>query len=129
MNYSKRYMDLAEEVKQIERELVERIVEHLKANKIAADVARQQARDFLSLLPVKDQRDLLHKLKNLGDTYEEAKEVYAEELGKVNEVVRLQVLDQMRGYIRAGNIDAAIASAKSIYPPKQILQEVKGGAV
>lgn len=132
MNYSKTYMDLATELKNVEKELVELIVEHLKANKIAVDVARQQARDFLALLPVEGQRDLLNKLKNLGEKYEEAKEVYAEELGRVNEVVRQQVLEQMRTSIKEGNIDGAIAAAKSIYPPKVTVNstpEAKGGAL
>lgn len=120
MNYSKD-MDLVEEVKQVEKELVERIVEHLKANQIAVEIARQQARDFLALLPVKDQKDLLNKLKDLGDKYIEAKEVYAEELGKVNEVERQRTLEQMRIFIQQGNMDNAIAAAKAMYP------DVKGG--
>ncbi len=113
-------MDLQEEIKQVEKELVERIVEHLKVNKIAVEIARQQAKDFLALLPIEDQRDLLNKLKGLGDKYEEAKEVYAAELGKVNEIVRVRTLEQMRAYIQQGNLDAAIAAAKSIYPPKVV---------
>lgn len=119
MNYIYTYMDLTEEVKLVEKELVELIVEHLKANKIAAETARQQARDFLALLPVQDQKDLLAKLKTLGEKYEEAKEVYAAEIGKVSEAVRQQALDQMRSFIQQGNLDAAIAAAKAVYPPKQ----------
>ena len=112
-------MDVQEEVKLVEKELVERIIAHLQANKIAAETARQQAKDFLSLLPVQDQKDLLAKLKSLGEKYEEAKAVYAEEVGKISEAARLQTLDQMRGFIQSGNIDAAIAAAKAMYPPKE----------
>ena len=123
MNYSySTYMDLAEEVKAIEKELVELIIEHLKKNQIAVETARQQARDFLALLPVQDQKDLLGKLKGLSEKYMEAKEVYAEELGKVNEAVRLSTLDTMRTNIQQGNLDAAIAAAKALYPEKE-----KGG--
>lgn len=111
-------MDVGEEVKRIEKELVELIIAHLKSNQIAVETARQQAKDFLSLLPVADQRDLLNKLKNLSEKYMEAKQVYAEELGKVNETVRQQTLDQMRIYIQQGNIDAAIAAAKVLHPAK-----------
>lgn len=118
MNYST-YMDVQEEVKLIEKELVELIVAHLRSNRIAVDVARQQARDFLALLPVSDQKDLLVKLKTLSEKYEEAKEVYAVEIGKVNETVRQQALDQMRMHIQQGNIDAAIATAKAAYPQKE----------
>jgi len=126
-------MDLTEEVKQVEKELVELIIAHLKANQIAVETARQQAKDFLALLPVKDQKDLLDKLQGLSEKYLEAKEVYAEELGKVNEIVRQQTLDQMRAFIQQGNIDAAIAAAKAMYPDKDTLtnpaQEKEGGLV
>lgn len=111
-------MDMQHEVKLVEKELVDLIIQHLKSNRIAVETARQQAKDFLALLPIQDQRDLLNKLKNLGEKYEEAKEVYAEELGKANEVVRQQTLSQMRSYIQTGNIDAAIAAAKAMYPEK-----------
>ena len=119
MNYYTTYMDVQEEVKVVEKELVDRIVEHLKNNRIAADAARQQAQDFLALLPVQDQKDLLAKLKMLGEKYEEAKEVYALEIGKVSETARQQALDQMRMYIQQGNIDSAIATAKTLHPPKE----------
>lgn len=128
MNYSN-YMDLTQEVKQVEKELVELIIAHLKANQIAVDTARQQAKDFLALLPVKDQKDLLDKLKGLSEKYMEAKEIYAEELGKVEEAVRQQTLDQMRMHIQQGNIDTAIAVAKAMYadPTAGSGQEAKGG--
>ncbi|HSD98929.1 MAG TPA: hypothetical protein VLB73_04525 [Patescibacteria group bacterium] len=117
-------MDINQEVKAIEKELVELIIAHLKANQINVETARQQAKDFLAALPVTDQKDLLNKLKNLGDKYIEAKEVYAEELGKVNEGERQRVLEQMRAFIQQGNIDAAIAAAKTMHPAKE-----EGGAL
>lgn len=114
-------MDLLEEVKQVEKELVELIIAHLKANKIDVEKARQQAKDFLAVLPVKDQKDLLEKLKGLSQVYDEAKEIYAEELGKIEEAKRQETLNQMRNFIQQGNIDEAIAAAKAAYP------EEKGG--
>lgn len=115
-------MDLLTEVKQIEKELVELIIEHLKANKLDVEKARQQARDFLAVLPVKDQKDLLDKLKGLSEKYEEAQEIYAEEIGKIEETKRQQTLNQMRDFIQQGNIDNAIAVAKTAYPDSE-----KGG--
>lgn len=109
-------MDLVAEVKQVEKELVELIIAHLKANKLDVETARKQARDFLSLLPVKDQKDLLDKLKGLSEKYYEAKEIYAEEIGKFEETRRQQALSQMRDYIQVGNLDSAIAAAKALYP-------------
>lgn len=108
------FMDLQEEVKAIEKELLDLIIAHLKANKIEVEKARQLARDFLAVLPVKDQKDLLEKLRALGDQYEEAKEVYAQELAKVSEGIREQTLNQMRDFIKQGNIDSAIATAKNM---------------
>ncbi len=119
-------MDMQEEVKLVEKELVELIIEHLKVNRIAVETARQQAKDFLALLPINDQKDLLSKLKGLSEKYEEAKEVYAVEIGKVYEGARIQALGQMRNYIQAGNMDAAIAAAKSLYPQKQEDQQQPG---
>ena len=108
------FMDLQEEVKAVEKELLDLIIAHLKANKIEVEKARQLARDFLAVLPVKDQKDLLEKLRSLGEQYEEAKEIYAEELAKVSEGIREQTLNQMRDFIKQGNIDSAIATAKNM---------------
>lgn len=108
------FMDLVEEVKMVEKELLDLIVQHLKANKIEVEKAKQLAKDFLAVLPVKDQKDLLMKLKELGEKYEEVKEVYAEELAKVSDQIREQTLMQMRDYIHQGNIDSAISVAKNM---------------
>lgn len=124
--YSRSTMDLVEEVKSVEKELAQLIIDHLKANKIAVDVARQQARDFLAALPVKDQKDFLEKLKQLGQKYEEAKIVYAEELGKVNEIERLQALDSMRIFIQQGDMESAIGVAKTLYAKES--QDASGQA-
>lgn len=126
MNYSKS-MDMQEEVKLVEKELVDLIIAHLKVNRIAVETARQQAKDFLSLLPINDKKDLLSKLKGLSEKYEEAKEIYAVEVGKVYETERQQTLAQMRGFIQAGNMDAAIAAAKAMYA-KQENQTPEQGA-
>ena len=107
-------MDLQDELKRIEKELLDLIVAHLKDNKLQADVAQQLAKDFLAALPVKDQKDLLEKLKALGTKYPEAQEVYLEEASKVSEQERDRVLTQMRDAIKQGNIDHAITMAKTV---------------
>lgn len=108
------FMDLVEEVKIIEKELLELIIVHLKANKIDVEKARQLAKDFLAVLPVKDQKDMLEKLKGLGEQYEEAKQIYSEELAKISDKIREETLTQMRDFIKQGNIDSAIATAKNM---------------
>lgn len=107
-------VDIVAEVEEVKKELLELIIEHLKQNKIQATEAQQLARDFLAVLPIKDQADLLSKLKNLGEKYKEANEVYLDELSKASEEKRDQALSLMRDYIKQGNIDQAIQTAKTL---------------
>lgn len=107
-------MDLIQEVEEVKKELLDLILDHLKNNKIQVELAQQQARDFLSVLPIKDQADLLVKLKNLGNKYTESEAVYLHELEKATDEKRDQALSQMRDYIKQGNIDRAIATAKTL---------------
>ena len=110
-------MDINTEVEEVKKELLELIIEHLKQNKIQAEAAQQLARDFLAVLPIKDQADLLNKLKNLGEKYKEVNEVYLDELSKASDEKRDQALTQMRDFIKQGNIDSAIQTAKTLTKP------------
>jgi hypothetical protein len=107
-------MDIQHEVEQIKKELVELITAHLKQNKIHADQAQKLAADFLAELPMKDQKDLLDKLKKLGSTYSEMREIYVKELAKFNEAEREHALLRMRNSIAEGNIEHAITVAKTL---------------
>ena len=107
-------MDIQQEVEQIKKELVDIIVLHLKQNKIHADQAQKLAADFLAELPIKDQKDMLEKLKKLGNTYMEMKEIYVKELAKFNEAEREHALLRMRNSIAEGNIEHAINVAKTL---------------
>lgn len=107
-------MDVAQEVELITKELLDLIIEHLKENKIEAGQAQQLARDFLAILPIKDQADLLEKLKILGTKYKEANEIYLGELEKTTNNSADQALTQVRDYISHGNIDSAIETAKTL---------------
>ena len=110
-------MDITAEVEEVKKELLELIIEHLKQNKIQAEAAQQLARDFLAVLPIKDQADLLNKLKNLGEKYPEAEKVYLDELSKASNEKRDQALTQMRDLIKQGNIEGAISTAKTLTKP------------
>ncbi len=107
-------MDISQEVNLVEKELLELILTHLENNKIDADKAQQLAKDFLAILPVADQKDLLEKLQSLSNTYEEAKELYVDELTKVSNEQRDLALTSMRDAIQKGNIEHAINAAKSL---------------
>lgn len=107
-------IDIQREIEEIKKELVTLIVEHLKANKMQAQQAQKLASDFLAVLPIKDQRDLLEKLKQLGDVYQEMREIYLKELTKINEEEREHALLQMRNAIAEGKIEQAITVAKAM---------------
>ena len=114
-------MDIKEEVVEVKRELLGLILKHLKENKIEAEKAQQLARDFLAVLPIRDQLDLLNKLKNLGEKYPEAEKVYLDELQKTSDEKRDIALSQMSGFIKQGNIEQAITTAKVLTEnPEQI---------
>jgi len=106
--------DLQQEVNEVKRDLTELIVSHLQDHKIEPQVAQQQAAEFLAILPIKDQQDLLIKLKALGDKYMESREVYLKTVTKIYEMDREEALTQMRNAIKFGNIEHAIAVAKAM---------------
>src|SRR3990167_6898333 len=111
-------MDLKDEVEEVRKELADLITKHLRENKIDVQKARQEAGDFLAILPIKDQLDLLTKLKNLGKKYNEAEKVYLTELEKFEDMKRDQILSQIRDFIKQGNIESAIAMAKTLTSPQ-----------
>lgn len=107
-------MDIDEEVEKIKKELLDLVVENLKQNKIEADVAQAEARELLAMLPVEDHKDLLSKLKNLGEEYDDFNKIYLDELEKDSELKRNEALNQMRDHIKQGQVDNAISAAKSL---------------
>ena len=106
-------MDIKQEVKVIEDELVEIIIQSLKKNKIDTTQAQNLAADFLAVLPITDQQDLLNKLKYLGQQHPETQPLYVEEITKITNQRRDETLTQMRQAIHKGDMNTAIAIAKS----------------
>lgn len=107
-------MDIQSEVQNVKRELVEIIVKNLRNNKIPLNRARSLSQDFLNLLPISDQQDLLVKLKSLSKNYPETTGIYLEELNKAIDTKTDQALSQMRDHIQRGNIDLAISTARDL---------------
>ena len=107
-------MNVQQKIEGIKKELVTLIVNHLKENKMEAQQAQKLAADFLAILPVTDQKDLLSKLKQLGETYQEMRGIYVRELTKVTEAERENALLQMRNAIAEGKIEHAIQVAKQL---------------
>jgi hypothetical protein len=112
-------MDIVQEVSSVEDELLTLIVQHLEENKLEPAKAQQLARDFLAILPVADQHELLQKLKELGGTYAEAQILYIEELAKIDEMKKDDVLNHMRSAIKNGDIENAISVAKAYTEKKK----------
>lgn len=106
-------MDIQQEVKTVEKELLELIINHLKKHTLDLETAQKLAKDFLALLPIQDQQDLLNKLKALGGHYDEAQQLYVDEMSRVSDEERNSVLNRMRDAIKQGNIDHAILVARS----------------
>ncbi len=107
--------NLDQVVHSIEKQLIDKIVEHTKSQQLDPETAKQLAQDFLALLPVKDKQELLEKLHALGKTYQEVREVSIDYIVSEEEKKRQQTLDTMRDHIKQGNIDQAIAVAKEAY--------------
>jgi hypothetical protein len=103
-----------QELDAVEKELLELIVRHLEDNKMDVPTAQKLAKDFLAVLPVENRADLLEKLKALGENYDEAKQVYFQEISKDNEVKEQVALQNMSHAIRQGNIDHALTIAKDL---------------
>lgn len=107
-------MDIQQKTQEIEQELLDSIITHLQQNKIDLPTASKMAREFLAVLPIRNQQDLLEKLKNLGRDYKEINQVYQKEYANTLRQKEEQALHQMQGAIQQGNIEHAIRVAQSL---------------
>ena len=107
-------MDIAQEVEAVKKELVELIIQHLRENKMEADKARELGSEFLAILPIENHQDLLNKLKQLGQKYPQAQQLYVQRLAETTNQQTEQALNTMRDAIKQGNIDHAITVAKTM---------------
>ncbi len=108
-------MDFQQELELVEKELLELIIARLEENKLDAETAQKLAADFLQTLPIENHKELLAKLKQLGEKYSEVQEVYVDELKKSSEHKRNATLSHMRNAIQQGDIHSAISAAKSLH--------------
>jgi hypothetical protein len=107
-------MDIQQRTQEVEKELLDIIVRHLEQNKIDSKTASKLAQDFLAVLPMRNQEDLLQKLKGLSTQYREAGEVYKYELAKEIRQKEEHAIDKIHGAIKQGNIDHALKIAHSL---------------
>lgn len=103
----------------VENDLLEIIIENTEQNKIDPDEARKVAKEFLSLLPLHDQKDLLNKLHRLSYDHRETTGLYLKYLKPYEEEERQRKLTLMSEHIKKGKIENALAVAKEGKEPPQ----------
>jgi hypothetical protein len=104
--------DISQLVTEVEKKLLDHIIENVEKQRLKPEEAQKLAQDFLALLPMRDKEDLLTKLHTLSEKYHEAQSVYVEYAREDEEAKRQALLHQMSHHIKAGDIEAAIAVAK-----------------
>ncbi len=108
--------DMQEAVIDIEKELLSEIMSNLDNNQISPEEAEKLAKEFLSYLPIQDQKDLLEKLSKLGRRNKEAQGIYLKYAQPVEEDERQKKLALMSEHLQQGNIDHALTIAKGGTP-------------
>lgn len=103
---------LQDEIIDIEKELLNAIITRLENNNMSAEEAQQLAQQFLTLLPVADQKDLLTKLYKLSQTNNAAKSIYIEYMKPHEENERQKKLTLISQHLHQGNIEEALGIAK-----------------
>ncbi|HUQ85481.1 MAG TPA: hypothetical protein VM077_04105 [Candidatus Limnocylindrales bacterium] len=98
---------------QVEEDLLAEIVKNLELNKITDEQAQKQAKEFLTLLPIEDKRDLLNKLYKFSRANNEAMEIYVKYAKPIEEEEKQKKLTLMSQHIKDGKIDKALAVVKN----------------
>lgn len=102
------------QVEQIEKELLERIIESMKSNTLPLEKAHELAKDFLAELPIEDKQDLLEKLRELAEKYPEARGVYVTYSKSEKEEERQRKLQQIAQQLHTGNFEDASKTMKGV---------------
>ena len=103
---------LQDEVVAIEKELLNEIIIRLKQNEMSPQDAQKLAKEFLALLPIHDQKDLLEKLYQLSKTNQATGGIYLKYAKPHEENETQKKLALMSQHIQNGNIEHALAVAK-----------------
>jgi uncharacterized membrane-anchored protein YjiN (DUF445 family) len=107
---------LQDEVVNIERDLLDQIINRLDDNEMSPEEAQKLAKEFLSFLPIKDQQDLLDKLLQLSHDSNATHEIYLKYAKPHEEDERQRKLALMSQHLSEGNIEQALAVAKGDKP-------------
>ncbi|HWY78950.1 MAG TPA: hypothetical protein VNW29_01190 [Candidatus Sulfotelmatobacter sp.] len=100
----------------VEQELLKTIIQNLEQNNLDIDQAKKLAQNFLSLLPLQDQKDLLEKLYKLSKEHNQTNGLYLKYAKPYEENERQKKLTLMSEHIKNGQIEHALAIAKGDAP-------------
>ena len=96
----------------VERDLLDEILKRLEQNEMSPEDAQKHAKEFLSFLPVHDQKDLLKKLYQLSQDASETQGIYLKYAQPYEEFDRHKKLKLMSEHLQNGKIEEALAVAK-----------------
>lgn len=100
----------------IEKELLDEIINNLDKASITVEEAKAVAKEFLSLLPLQDKKDLLDKLYKLSKDHGETAELYIKFAKPIEEDERQRKLTLMSEHLKKGQIEHALSVAKGGIP-------------
>ncbi|HZE87795.1 MAG TPA: hypothetical protein VE090_06385 [Methylomirabilota bacterium] len=103
---------LQDTIVDIEKELLSEIIKRLDQEKMSPEEAQSLAKEFLSLLPIQDQKDLLNKLYKLSQDNRATQGIYLKYAKPHEENETQKKLELMSQHIQQGNIEEALSIAK-----------------
>lgn len=107
---------LQDAVVEIEKELLDVIIARLDQEKMSPEEAQRLAKEFLSFLPIQDQKDLLAKLFKLSQDNPATKGIYLTYAKPYEESERERKLALMSEHLHKGEIEHALTVAKGETP-------------
>lgn len=107
---------LQDTVATIEKDLLAIIISRLEQNKMSPEKAKALAKEFLSLLPIEDQKDLLAKLLKLSQDNPETKGIYLTYAKPHEEQETERKLQRISEHLHKGEIEHALTIAKGGTP-------------
>lgn len=99
---------LKQKIKQIEKEFLQIIIDNLKNGQIKLDDAKQNAKEFLSLLPFSSFEDFKKKIGEFVLKHPQYQKIYLSILKTEEEIKTQQILNRMRAFIKENKFDEAL---------------------
>lgn len=101
-------------IKDVKREILLEVILGLRHYQITMQDAHYLAKDLLAIFPVKDIKDMLKKLNNLGKNYKTARKVFIKHANKYFEEEKRKTLETIPPIIEKGWIIQAVTILKEV---------------